>query len=514
MPIAYNMTTIAFEPPELLNPDTLTLYSTDVDTVALGFRFNYFDNTYDSAFITSNGYISFGEPHDWFAPGLGDTIYGINNLIALVTANLNPYAGGNVIVSTQGEAPFREFIFQFKGVPFDFTWGSGTVTASCILHETTGVIDMQIKHLPENDYGIIMGLSSDDGVGIYTKNPAAIPWKKDTWNWGAQDTAFRFTPTLCPRTISDTLYVKGDVAVNVLGNDTTFCPGGSLQIGTDYPGTEILWNTGETTSHINVEDAGIYTIQMHYGPGDCYLFDTITIDATEQDVFANVLGNDTVLCYGDTLQLAINYADSIFSFQWNTADTTQIITITESGYYAIEIEYASGCSLFDTIAVNFATPIIIEGTSTPSPDGGPGGSISVTVSGGTPPYTYTWSDGLEGAEPDSLYPALYYLTIIDALGCVENDSVRVDIGTAITNTENAQIVVYPNPFEDVFYIETVEQLSDITLLALNGNAIPVSFITKSPGIIQVSTKNLTAGLFVLRIKYQSKNNLYYLISKF
>ncbi|MFN3939679.1 MAG: hypothetical protein ACK4IY_03765, partial [Chitinophagales bacterium] len=65
MPIAYTMTTIPFEQPELLNPDTLSLYSTDVDTVALGFRFNYFDNTYDSAFITSNGYISFGEPHDW-----------------------------------------------------------------------------------------------------------------------------------------------------------------------------------------------------------------------------------------------------------------------------------------------------------------------------------------------------------------------------------------------------------------------------------------------------------------
>lgn len=358
---------------------------------------------------------------------------------------------------------------------------------------------MQIKHLPENEYAIIMGLSSDDGVGIYTKNPEAIPWKRNGWNWGAQDTAFRFTPTLCPRTITDTIYVKGDVTVNVLGNDTTFCPGGELQIGTHYPGTDILWNTGETTSHITVEEAGMYTIQMHYGPGDCFLYDTILIETNEADVFANVLGNDTTLCYGDSLPVEINYTDTMYSIIWNTADTSQTIIVTDAGNYAIEIEYESGCSLYDTIAVNYSTPLIIESTTTPATGGEPNGTITVTVSGGTVPYTYTWSDGLEGTAPDSLYPAIYYLTVTDALNCTAETSIAVSVGNPVSDIFEENIIVYPNPFQDKFIIKSKTAILQVQLSTINAKALSVAFIQSAPDTFTISTAGLPPGLYILKI---------------
>lgn len=358
---------------------------------------------------------------------------------------------------------------------------------------------MQIKHLPENEYGIIMGLSSDDGVGIYTKNPEAIPWKRNGWNWGAQDTAFRFTPTLCPRTITDTIYVKGDVAVNVLGNDTTFCPGGNITIGTNYPGTNILWNTGETTPFISIEEAGTYTMQMHYGPGDCFLYDTIIVEANEADLFANVLGNDTTLCFGDTLDIAINYADTMYSFSWSTGDTSAIIKVNDAGNYAIEIEYVSGCSLFDTIAVNFEPPIIIESTSTPSPDGGPGGSILVTVSGGTPPYTYTWSDGLTGTEIDSLYPAIYMLTVTDALGCTAEIAVSVGVGSDVVNQFEKNIQVFPNPFTNQFIVISETPCTMFELYTLTGERLFLEITHLNNNYTIIETEEIAAGLYHLII---------------
>ncbi|HET8963052.1 MAG TPA: T9SS type A sorting domain-containing protein, partial [Chitinophagales bacterium] len=511
MPLTYNITSIPFEQPTLINPDTLTLFDTDYEEVPIGFTFNYFDNTYDSTFISSNGYTSFGVPHTYFLPGLPDP-YGITNLVVLAGADLNPGLGGYVIISTQGEAPYRQFIFQYKGVPCEYEFGI-TVNVSGILYETTGIIDIVVKHLPPVDIiGITQGISNEEGTfGIETRNFQKIKWFSHAWSFGAEDTAFRFTPEFCPRTITDTIFVTGDVAVNVLGNDTTFCPGGSLEIGTDYPGTEILWSTGETTNNITIEDAGIYTIQMHYGPGDCYLFDTITIDAVEQDVFANVLGNDTVLCDGDTLQLAINYIDTMYSFQWNTADTAQTITVTEAGNYALEIEYQSGCSLYDSIAVNYNSPIIIESITTPSTGGLPDGSIIINTSGGTAPYTYLWSDGLSGTEIENLYPATYYLTVTDALGCSVSTTVSVGIGTGIFDNENAQITIYPNPFDETIQVESDLIISGWEILNALGH--PVFSLNSSEKFIIIHTSDLPAGMYVLNIYLPNSGKRSYVLSK-
>ncbi|MBK7109106.1 MAG: T9SS type A sorting domain-containing protein [Chitinophagales bacterium] len=512
MPLNYNISTIPFEQPTLLNPDTLTLFDTDYEEVPIGFTFNYFDNTYDSTFISSNGYTSFGIPHTWFVPSLPDNVYHVNNLIVLAGADLNPGALGDVIISTQGEAPYRQFIFQYNDVPCDYEWGI-TVNVSGILYETTGVIDIVVKHLPPVDiFGITQGISNEEGTfGIETRNFTKIRWFSHAWTFGAEDTAFRFTPEFCPRIITDTILVTGDVAVNVLGNDTTFCPGGSLQIGTDYPGTELLWNTGETSSHIAIEEAGIYTIQMHYGPGDCYLYDTINIASAEQDVFANVLGNDTILCYDDTLQLEINYTDTIYSFNWNTEDTAQTITVTEAGNYALEIEYQSGCSLYDSIAINYNSPILIESTTTPSPDDGPGGSITINVSGGTAPYTYNWSDGLSGTEIENVYPATYYLTVIDALGCSVSTTVSVGIGTGIFDNEISEITIYPNPFDETIQVESDNSINEIEIHNTLGQLVFFKSFNTTENNYIINTSTLPTGMYVLKIYLENGGEMSYVI---
>ncbi|MFZ4635102.1 MAG: SprB repeat-containing protein, partial [Saprospiraceae bacterium] len=45
------------------------------------------------------------------------------------------------------------------------------------------------------------------------------------------------------------------------------------------------------------------------------------------------------------------------------------------------------------------------------------GRIDVAVSGGTPPYAYSWSDDFQGQDPETLEPGIYSLTVVDANGC-------------------------------------------------------------------------------------------------
>lgn len=53
------------------------------------------------------------------------------------------------------------------------------------------------------------------------------------------------------------------------------------------------------------------------------------------------------------------------------------------------------------------------------------GIVTVSITGGTPPYTYAWSDGGTGAVRANLVPGTYTLTITDAQGCVSAASVVV-----------------------------------------------------------------------------------------
>ncbi|GIV34145.1 MAG: hypothetical protein KatS3mg031_1680 [Chitinophagales bacterium] len=54
-----------------------------------------------------------------------------------------------------------------------------------------------------------------------------------------------------------------------------------------------------------------------------------------------------------------------------------------------------------------------------------GGAISVTPSGGTPPYSYLWSDGETSSIITDLAPGVYTVTITDNTGCVLVDSAEV-----------------------------------------------------------------------------------------
>jgi hypothetical protein len=75
------------------------------------------------------------------------------------------------------------------------------------------------------------------------------------------------------------------------------------------------------------------------------------------------------------------------------------------------------------------------------------GMAGVTVSGGTPPYTYVWSPGQQTTSAITGIPGTYTVCVKDAKGCPRCRSVTIANNTAITEISGtAFITINPNPF--------------------------------------------------------------------
>ncbi|MBN2729451.1 MAG: gliding motility-associated C-terminal domain-containing protein [Bacteroidales bacterium] len=136
-----------------------------------------------------------------------------------------------------------------------------------------------------------------------------------------------------------------------------------------------------------------------------------------------------VLCYGDssgTLTIEIANGSAPYTYIWSTGDTivlnTTISTLTNlaSGWYYITVIDNNGCEVSDSAEVIDAYPPIDVSIATVDINcvGGSDGSVSLTVTGGAPPYNYVWDPPQSNSPLASNLPAgTYTITITDNVGC-------------------------------------------------------------------------------------------------
>ncbi|MGJ8551276.1 DUF7507 domain-containing protein, partial [Winogradskyella wichelsiae] len=135
---------------------------------------------------------------------------------------------------------------------------------------------------------------------------------------------------------------------------------------------------------------------------------------------------------------------------------------TSLEYDEIQLTVGAIASVINSIEVYGSyvdTTIQIEGTVTNETTLGlSDGALSVSVSGGTPPYSYLWSPNGETSDSiNGLVPGTYSVTVTDALNCeataefiVYTDGVQYPVPC---NTENP-VVITVNSFTDLIVSET------------------------------------------------------------
>lgn len=124
-----------------------------------------------------------------------------------------------------------------------------------------------------------------------------------------------------------------------------------------------------------------------------------------------------------------------YTYLWSNNSSNPTISGLSTGTYFVTVTDALANSQSGVAIINAPPPLVINQIITPpSCPGLSDGSISTTVSSGTPPYTYMWSGGLFGPNPTNVAAGSYALTIIDALGCSGNIIIPVPNPPAIDTT--------------------------------------------------------------------------------
>ncbi|MBK8565039.1 MAG: HYR domain-containing protein [Saprospiraceae bacterium] len=262
--------------------------------------------------------------------------------------------------------------------------------------------------------------------------------------------------------------------------------------------------TGMTTQAFSYTDAA-------GNVGTCSFTVTVNSAATITSSVENVSCNDE--CDG-SVTLTVSGGFVPFSYLWSNGQTTPAADGLCAGSVSGTVTDAGGCQ--QIISATITEPAALGfNVNTVSPDvNGTGlGSIGITVSGGTTPYSYAWTkngQAFSNAEDlGNLNTGNYIVVVTDANGCtIASQNVFVD---NLTGTDEpvwaTNLRLFPNPAVDWVTLElgaALAQDANLAVLDHLGRQIMFAELKKGEANRLLDLRGLPAGTYFLRIRAESE----------
>lgn len=239
---------------------------------------------------------------------------------------------------------------------------------------------------------------------------------KYQWSNGASDSVvtidhsgqYFLTASDCYCPVTDSVVVVIVPPLNL--NDTSFCPGDSIQLSVEGGNPYYVWSNGSTDSITTIHNFGTYSVTVT--SGSCIRTDSLKVTPK---ALAVDLGGDTSFCQGKSVQL---YATGGVHYLWSNGDTLPVTSVSEPGIFWIYVTNGN-CQGSDTVEVT-KIPISLDlGKDTLLCDGD---QITLTAKG---VFDHCiWQDQHQGFTQSIESPGIYSAYAVNQY-CIAKDTIKV-----------------------------------------------------------------------------------------
>ena len=389
------------------------------------------------------------------APGsYSVTVYDANNCSQTATVNVGNSAGVTASIASQtnvscngGNNGTATAIGTGGTLPYSYQWPSsaGNQTTATATSLSAGTYTVTVTDAN----------NCTSTASVTITQPSAVTASIST-----------FTNTPCYGTCSGTATVLG---------------------GGGTPPFTYQWSNTQTSQTATGLCNGTYFVTVR-DANNCSAVTSVTI--TQPTLLSATTSSTNAYCNQNNGSATANPTGGTlpYTYIWSNGQSTQTIINSTPGSYTVTVTDANGCTtIANTIIGNTpgGTATIASLTNT-SCNGICDGSASVSMGGGTPPFTYLWSNGANTANVSGLCEAIYTVTVTDAGGCTS---------TAIADIKSPFPLVLSFNVNDVFCFN---QCTGEISVTPSGGTSPYTY-TWSTGSSQPTINNLCSGNYSVTV---------------
>ncbi|MCX6270351.1 MAG: SprB repeat-containing protein, partial [Bacteroidetes bacterium] len=249
------------------------------------------------------------------------------------------------------------------------------------------------------------------------------------------------------------------------------------------PPYHYYWSNQSTNKNLTNVSAGTYYVVV-VDSKNCQISDHWTINEPDELSVTSVISHVSCKNGNDgSILLTVTGGTQLYSYSWNTGATTKDLINIGSGTYTVTVTDANNCTTTETYTVTQPSALVLSGIAIPVRcNGGNTGSITTNVGGGSPPYTFLWSNGATTQNLTGVAAGTYSLVATDHNGCTK---------TGIWTVSEPLLLTLSAEVTQVSCFGGNDGAIDLTI---SGGTAPYVYYWSVPSTSQDLT-NLTSGTY-------------------
>jgi serine protease len=302
------------------------------------------------------------------------------------------------------------------------------------------------------------------------------------------------------------LLTPASFSLSVSAQPASVCPGSSSTLSAQGAGS-YTWSSGQQSGSLVVSPLATTQYSLSGSDGTCTQNTVITLPVLPLPV--SVLSVTASLCHNSCdgrLDASSSggsppYTYSLSGQNCSTLPCQQLCP----GPYTLFTTDFQGC--FSATSFSVPAPqalVAVVSTTHTGCQGCQTGEISLSPSGGLPPYSYSWTPSVSGSESATGLPAgCYSVSIADAAGCTTHTSACVLFITGLSqHTAGGTLLqVYPNPAGEQVTILLENTAFRYSLY--NGLGQLITGPRQAQHSVQLSLSGLPKGVYILEAAYHA-----------